>query len=59
MTQIPDGMGAGAIIQYHTTIDVWHSAQPYCYLNVGQGTIMQHIQEVKQSHLLTHGLYFI
>jgi hypothetical protein len=29
MTQIPDGTGAGAVIWYHTTIDVRNGAQPY------------------------------
>jgi hypothetical protein len=29
ITQIPDGMGAGAIIWHHTTVDVWHGVQPY------------------------------
>ena len=50
ITQIPDGTGAGAIIQHRTTIDVWHGAQPYVYAlkditGFGWIMVMVHLQE--------------
>ena len=32
ITQIPDGTGAGAVIQHCTTVDVWHGVQHYAHL---------------------------
>jgi len=41
ITQIPDGMGAGAVIRHHNTVDVWHGAQPYLsFIVEGHGCVI-------------------
>jgi hypothetical protein len=41
ITQIPDGMGAGAVIRHRTTVDVWHGAQPYLsFIVEGRGCVI-------------------